>query len=239
MIAAGKRRPETWTYRDKPERKFTGGKAEITFNDSCWGSDNLESLLDRVAALQVVQPNLDYRLDKKGHLVKLVDLLPQDSAGRALVEQPRQDFPLAAQAAYPQDRRRRHRAVRPRARRCGDAHEHRHRRDEDREHHSGGKGRRRGRQRSGLDRAGAESSGRRRRCLPGLVQDGSQARQVHDEHRRAGREERQGIAGVGPGRSPGLLQGRGRGRRRDAFRAVDLLARPRPLVRGAARGSPR
>ena len=100
MMGAGKRRPETWTYRDKPERKVTGGKAEISFNDSCWGSDNLESLLDRVAALKVVQPNLDYRIDKKGHLVKLVDLLPQDSAGRALVEQPRQDFPLAAQAAY-------------------------------------------------------------------------------------------------------------------------------------------
>ena len=32
--------------------------------------------------------------------MKLVELLPKDSAARALIEQPRQDFPLAAQAAY-------------------------------------------------------------------------------------------------------------------------------------------
>jgi GWxTD domain-containing protein len=100
MIEAGKRRPETWTYRDKPGRKVAGGRQEVTFSDECWGNSNLHYQLDRLAAGKVVQPNLDYRLDKKGHLVKLVELLPRDSAARALIEQPRQDFPIAAQAAY-------------------------------------------------------------------------------------------------------------------------------------------
>ena len=97
---AGHRMPETWTYRDRPGQTFAGGRQEVTLGDRCWGNDNLKYQLDRVAKSRVVQPNLDYRLDKKGHLVRLADLLPKDSAARALIEQPRQDFPLAAQAAF-------------------------------------------------------------------------------------------------------------------------------------------
>ncbi len=97
---AGRRMPETWTYRDRPGQTFAGGRQEVTVGDTCWGNKNLDYQLDRVAASRVVQPNLDYRVDKKGHLVKLMDLLPKDSAARALIEQPRQDFPIAAQAVY-------------------------------------------------------------------------------------------------------------------------------------------
>jgi GWxTD domain-containing protein len=97
---AGKRMPETWTYRDRPGQKFAGGRLELTFSDECWGTQSLDYQLDRLAASKIVQPSLDYRMDKNGHLVKLVDMLPKDSAARALIEQPRQDFPLAAQAAF-------------------------------------------------------------------------------------------------------------------------------------------
>jgi GWxTD domain-containing protein len=97
---AGKRMPETWTYRDRPGQKFAGGRLELTFSDECWGTQALDYQLDRLAASKIVQPSLDYRIDKNGHLVKLVDMLPKDSAARALIEQPRQDFPLTAQAAF-------------------------------------------------------------------------------------------------------------------------------------------
>jgi len=39
-------------------------------------------------------------MGKDGRLTKLVDLLPKDTAARALLKQPRQDFPLAFQASY-------------------------------------------------------------------------------------------------------------------------------------------
>ncbi len=97
---AGRRMPETWTYRDRPGQTFAGGRQEVTLSDECRGNKTLDNQLDRIAASKVVQPNLDYRMDKKGHLVKLIDLLPKDSAARALIETPRQDFPIAAQAAY-------------------------------------------------------------------------------------------------------------------------------------------
>jgi GWxTD domain-containing protein len=96
----GLRAPETWIYRDKPGRTFQGGKATIAFDSDCRAPAGLGTQLDRVAAGKVVQPNLDYRFSKDGHLVKLVDLLPKDTPARALLKQPRQDFPVAAQAAY-------------------------------------------------------------------------------------------------------------------------------------------
>lgn len=99
-MEAGKRRPETWTYFDRPGVKMAGGKLEIALGDTCWGDKSIDQQLDRIAASKIVRPNLDYRIDGKGRLVKLVELLPKDSAVRALVAQPRQDFPIAAQPAY-------------------------------------------------------------------------------------------------------------------------------------------
>ncbi len=97
---AGKRRAEIWTYIDKPGRRVAGGKQEVSFSDECWGLKDLKYQLDRIAAGKVVQPNIDYRFDKSGHLVKLIEMLPKDTAARALIEQPRQDYPLAAQLAF-------------------------------------------------------------------------------------------------------------------------------------------
>jgi len=96
----GLRPPETWTYRDRPGQTFAGGKAVIAFDPECRAPVGFGAQLDRVAAAKVVQPNIDYRMGKDGRLTKLVDLLPKDTAARALLKQPRQDFPLAFQASY-------------------------------------------------------------------------------------------------------------------------------------------
>ncbi|HXK11693.1 MAG TPA: GWxTD domain-containing protein [Vicinamibacteria bacterium] len=96
----GLRAPETWTYRSRPGQAFTGGKAVIAFDADCRAPAGFSDQLDRIARAKVVQPSLDYRVGKDGHLTKLVDLLPKDTAARALFKQPKQDFPLAVQAGY-------------------------------------------------------------------------------------------------------------------------------------------
>jgi GWxTD domain-containing protein len=99
-VSPGLRAPETWTYRSKPGQTIQGGKATIAFDAECRAPAGLAAQLERVAAAKVVRPNLDYRMGKDGHLVKLVDLLPKDTPARALAKQPRQDFPVAAQEVY-------------------------------------------------------------------------------------------------------------------------------------------
>jgi GWxTD domain-containing protein len=94
------RQPETWTYHDRPGLTFKGGKLELGLSAECSGVQDLDFQLDKIAKSKVVQPNLDYRLDKKGHLTKLAEMLPKDTLVRALMEQPRQDFPLATQVAF-------------------------------------------------------------------------------------------------------------------------------------------
>ena len=92
--------PQTWTYRDRPGQTFQGGKAVIAFDADCRAPGGFSEQLDRIAAAKVLQPNIDYRMGKDGHLVKLADLLPRDTAARALFKQPRQEFPTALQVSY-------------------------------------------------------------------------------------------------------------------------------------------
>ena len=92
--------PQTWTYRDRPGQTFQGGKAVIAFDADCRAPGGFSEQLDRIAAAKVLQPNIDYRMGKDGHLVKLADLLPRDTAARALFKQPRQDFATALQVSY-------------------------------------------------------------------------------------------------------------------------------------------
>jgi GWxTD domain-containing protein len=96
----GLRAPETWTYRDRPGRTFSGGKALMSFDEECRAPGSLAVQLDRVAASLVVQPSLQYKTGKDGRLVKLADLLPKDTAARALLKQPRQDFEAGLQTCY-------------------------------------------------------------------------------------------------------------------------------------------
>jgi GWxTD domain-containing protein len=94
------RGPETWTYKDKPGRTFAGGKVQIAFDPDCRGTAGLGQQLDRIAASKIVHPNIDYRKDKDGHIVKLADQLPKDTKARAFFKTPRQDFPVATQTSY-------------------------------------------------------------------------------------------------------------------------------------------
>jgi GWxTD domain-containing protein len=99
-LTPGLRPAETWTYRDRPGRTFTGGKATIAFDNECRAPVALAAQMDRVAAALVVQPSLDYKKGKDGRLVRLEDMLPKDTPARALLKQPRQDFPIGVQSAY-------------------------------------------------------------------------------------------------------------------------------------------
>jgi GWxTD domain-containing protein len=96
------RSPETWTYRDRPGQTFTGGKAEIGLDETCSlpPGATLKEQLDRVAEAKVAQPNIGYKVEKDGHIVKLADQLPKPSVAQALLKNPRQDFPISAQTAY-------------------------------------------------------------------------------------------------------------------------------------------
>ncbi len=100
-MESGLRRPELWTYKDRADRKFTGGKAVVAFDSECRAaSGTFAQQLDRLAAAKIVHPNIDYKVGKEGHLVKVADQLPKDTLARALFKQPRQDFPAAVQLAY-------------------------------------------------------------------------------------------------------------------------------------------
>jgi len=96
----GLRPPETWTYQSRPGQSFQGGKAVISFDSECASPPGVAAQLQPVAAARVVNPNLDYRLDKNGRLVKLADLLPKDTPARALLKQPREDFAVGVQTAF-------------------------------------------------------------------------------------------------------------------------------------------
>jgi len=96
------RSPETWTYRDRPGQTFTGGKAEISVDETCSlpPGAKLKEQLDRLAEGKVTQPNIGYKVEKDGHLVKLADQLPKPSLAQALLKTPRQDFPVGAEATF-------------------------------------------------------------------------------------------------------------------------------------------
>ncbi|HXY38184.1 MAG TPA: GWxTD domain-containing protein [Vicinamibacteria bacterium] len=100
-MESGVRRPEVWTYKDRADRKFTGGKAVVAFDSECRAaSGTFTQQLDRLAAAKIAHPNIDYKFGKDGHLVKLSDQLPKDTLARALFKQPRQDFPVAVQLSF-------------------------------------------------------------------------------------------------------------------------------------------
>jgi GWxTD domain-containing protein len=95
----GLRTPETWVYKGE---KFAGGQALIGFNEECMGPDREEfkTQTDRLAATRILHPNIGYRHGKDGRLTKLVDLLPKPTPAQALLKEPRQDFPVGAQASF-------------------------------------------------------------------------------------------------------------------------------------------
>lgn len=96
----GQRTPEIWTYNDRPDRHVQGGKAMVGFDASCRALYDFAQQIPRIAASKIVHPEIDYKLGKDGHLVKLADQLPRETPVRALLREPRHDFALAFQPAY-------------------------------------------------------------------------------------------------------------------------------------------
>jgi GWxTD domain-containing protein len=92
--------PEVWIYKDKPGRTFEGGEARIAFDAECRAPSGIQDVLDQIAAARIAQPQLEYRRGEDGRLVTLEDQLPKDSPARALLNAPRQDFPMAFDTSY-------------------------------------------------------------------------------------------------------------------------------------------
>jgi GWxTD domain-containing protein len=93
------RKPEVWTYKDRPGQKFAGGQAQIAFEANCTlpqGARMGESLA-MAAENKIKNPNLGYKKGSDGKLVKLVDQLPKPSPTQTLLKTPRQDFPLTVE----------------------------------------------------------------------------------------------------------------------------------------------
>ena len=91
----GARSPEIWTYKGP---RFKGGQIQLNFDGECMGGTDFARQLVPVAQDKVVSPNIAYKVGSDGHLTKLQDLLPKPTPAQALLKEPRQDFPLAAQA---------------------------------------------------------------------------------------------------------------------------------------------
>jgi GWxTD domain-containing protein len=96
----GQRTPEIWTYNDRPDRHVQGGKVMVGFDASCRALYDFAQQLPRIAASKIVHPEIDYKVGRDGHLVRLADQLPRESPARALLREPRHDFALAFQPAY-------------------------------------------------------------------------------------------------------------------------------------------
>jgi len=93
---------QVWVYKDRPNVKFKGGSMELTLDGECQlpQGASFNQQLNRMAEDRIAHPNINYRLGKDGHIVKLADQLPKPTPSRALLKTPRQDFPLAAEADF-------------------------------------------------------------------------------------------------------------------------------------------
>jgi GWxTD domain-containing protein len=87
----GLRKPETWIYRGP---RFGGGEARIDFDAECQlpQGARLGEQLESVARAKITRPELDYRTDDHGHIVKLTEQLHKASPALELLKAPRQDF---------------------------------------------------------------------------------------------------------------------------------------------------
>jgi len=64
---------QVWVYKDRSDRRLATSQVEIAFDHECRGGSSLPAQLDRMAAMKVVHPNIDYRVGDDGHLVKPAD----------------------------------------------------------------------------------------------------------------------------------------------------------------------
>lgn len=73
-----------WVYKDQPGRRLDVARLEIPFDGRCRSGYRLAVLLERMAAMKIAHPNLDYKAGQDGHLVKPADQLAGDTAGRGI-----------------------------------------------------------------------------------------------------------------------------------------------------------
>jgi len=95
-IEPGMRSPEVWTYKGA---RFKGGQAQLAFDSECMGGPDFVRVAAGLGQDKVVSPNIAAKVGSDGHVTKLADLLPKPTPVQALLKEPRQDFPLEAQAA--------------------------------------------------------------------------------------------------------------------------------------------
>ena len=100
----GSRRPETWTYRNRPGQPFSFTRAElrVAFDPECRFDEAGILLQDlrRAAQSKVARPEIAYQRGADRHLVPLASGAAGAAAAgdaRALLGAPRQDFPLVAE----------------------------------------------------------------------------------------------------------------------------------------------
>lgn len=100
-VREGSRRPETWTWRDRPGRAYTFTRAElrVAFDSECRFDEGGILLQDirRAAAANVTRPDLAYARGAGGHLVPLATQSGGAAGAIDLLTTPRSDFPLAAE----------------------------------------------------------------------------------------------------------------------------------------------
>jgi len=98
----GARRPEEWTFRSPSAAgdTFTGADLHLSFDADCRFPEGGIVLQDlrRAAAARVTRPDIGYRRGDDGHLVPLAAQLGGGAGALDLLDAPRSDFPLAAEA---------------------------------------------------------------------------------------------------------------------------------------------
>ncbi len=102
------RSPETWVYRDRPQLPyhFTGAELRVAFDPECRFAEGgiVADDLQRAAEALVTRPELAYTRGADGHLLPPAAATAARAASsaaaggvRALLAQPRTDFPLATE----------------------------------------------------------------------------------------------------------------------------------------------
>ena len=91
-----------WVYEDRPGLDLGGppGRLVIRFDQDCRAEGTIAQHLERIAATKVVHREIGYVVGRDGHLVPLAAQLPADTLARLLLNDPRQDFPLAVQPFF-------------------------------------------------------------------------------------------------------------------------------------------
>ena len=97
-IATEDRIVRQWIYSELEGERLPPGGLVVGFDESCHMNEATkrrlwEALQPRRASQRVVNPAIEIRLDARGRLVPLADLLSPSTATQALLS-PRQDFPI-------------------------------------------------------------------------------------------------------------------------------------------------